>query len=140
MFSFAEKRRTTRVVGELPVMVRAKTSRDGWIDHVRDGGAVILDISQGGLQMSSDASHEVGQILRLQVPSTDAGGAELTVDAEVVWQKRNDINRFGRWSCGLSFKPASQAGIPTLLSIHWAQAYGRNSANKTPPPGTGPAA
>jgi hypothetical protein len=105
-----------------------------WIGYL-DGGAVILDISETGLRVSSDASHEVGQILRIQVPGADAGGAELTVDAAVVWQKRNDINRFGRWSCGLTFKPAIQAGIPTLLSIHWAQAYAKGSGGKTPPPG-----
>src|SRR5262245_5071208 len=111
MSFFSEKRKSERVAGQMPIQVRAMASRDGWVDHSRDGGAVIMDTSEGGVQMTSDAVHEIGQIVRLVVPGT-ADEPEAMVDAKVVWKKRNDIPRFGRWACGLEFTPAIQADIP----------------------------
>lgn len=131
MALFAEKRKTERTTGEFPITVRALATRDGWTDHIRDGGAVILDISAGGVQMCSDAVHEVGQTVRLVVPGT-ADEPEAAVEATVVWKRRNDIARFGRWACGLEFTPAIQPGIPTLRSRHWAHNRPHGSAPKPP--------
>jgi len=132
-FSFLEKRRAERAGGTLPIAIRGKMSPSGWTEHVQDGGAIILDISDTGLKMSGGAVHEIGTLVRIAVPGADAGGAEFTVDAKVVWAKRNDIPRFGRWSCGLAFSPEAQPGIPLLRAAHWA-------LNRKPSPPGGAAA
>lgn len=121
MISFQEVRQAERARGVLPITVRGKLTPDGWIDHIREGGAVILDISDIGLRISTDAVHEIGQIVRIAVPDGDPTGGEVTVEARVVWARRNDVVRFGRWSCGLAFSPAVQPGIPILRSAHWAR-------------------
>ena len=121
MILFQEARQSERVPGMLPITVRGRLTPDGWIEHIRDGGAIILDVSDHGVRLSTDAVHELGQVVRISVPGDDVTGGDFTVDAKVVWAKRNDVVRFGRWSCGLEFSPAIQPGIPHLRSVHWAR-------------------
>lgn len=114
--AYKEKRNATR----FPVKILATTNtvprKWGWAHPIESGGAVITDCSARGLQMSLDIALGIGEAVQVVVPSDQEGGADVTLTGTVAWRRRNALSIFGRHTCGLSFHPADQAAVESLLA------------------------
>ena len=116
MDSIGEKRRAVRYETETRAVVRAILLKPGWHAHIAGGGAVITDVSTGGMKITHDFGHEPGTILRILVPAERGNEDNIELTVKVVWRVRNDDPAYGRHTCGLSFTPAVQPGAYTLVS------------------------
>lgn len=122
LFSWFEKRRAEREPLVMPVLARSRTVTGTWTAHVAAGDAVVADINEYGLRLSSDTAYQPGTLLRITVLAPAYGEPPVEVRAEVIWSRRNDLPQFGRHSCGALFKPEFQPEIQDLLARHPAPA------------------
>lgn len=86
MGAIEEKRSSTRKSFKRDVTFEMSSMEEGCLKHIREIGQGV-DISSGGLGLSTKQALTKGSILRLYLPVV-TGGPELPVFSEVVWVKQ----------------------------------------------------
>lgn len=86
--------------------------------------AHLVNVGGGGIAVTLDAELSTGDLLRFTLrPPTGASAstgtppAPLSLDAQVVWIRRNGMRLIGSFTAGLMFRPAGQDGAARLVAI-----------------------
>jgi hypothetical protein len=81
-----EKRASKRKKFQRPVNFELSCTEKGWSENIRQNGEV-LDISSGGIGLSTTYALKRGKILKVYLPAI-ARSASLPVFSEVIWVRQ----------------------------------------------------
>lgn len=87
-----------------------------WIEGIAAGHAILFEAAAEGFRLATDTRYEEGMMLQLAVPRIRPDGSDLSLNAEVAWRRRSDHPLFGRYTCGLVFRPTDQPGIAAVTA------------------------
>lgn len=95
--SGSERRRFTRSPQRLLLRLRCVTT--GLFEEVEPRGGLLLNISQGGMEVSTTRDYAPGCVLELHLPENPLGGAKI-LHGRVAWTRPGE--KEGRFRVGLS--------------------------------------